>query len=220
MKIISLQLAVKAHVRIPLLDNVAWKRLRVRISLVGFCTLTKCGNKDESKDALCPSVTQQSTSRFISLDSGNVRLFVFHWWLMWPFVHSYNARRCSQRGMLAEFLTCGGVFCLSEFFVMAFSARVMSENKRSETRIWKRPHVRIPLVVDVVVCALLQSEANKSAIQQNRDMKPFNIFELLLLFLLCIRCESSDQSVSIVLSFKDDRNIVTKRPAALKLPSA
>ncbi|KRY28546.1 hypothetical protein T01_9600 [Trichinella spiralis] len=104
---------------------------------------------------------------FISLEGGNVRLFVFHWWLMWPFVHSYNARRCSQRGMLAEFLTCGGVFCLSEFFVMAFSAR-----------------------------------------------------ELLLLFLLCIRYERSDQSVSIVLSFKDDRNIVTKRPAPLKLPSA
>ncbi|KRX65472.1 hypothetical protein T09_258 [Trichinella sp. T9] len=37
---------------------------------------------------------------------------------------------------------------------------------------------------------------------------------------LCIRYEGSDQSVSIVLFSKDDRNIATKRPAALKLRSA
>ncbi|KRX27829.1 hypothetical protein T07_13761 [Trichinella nelsoni] len=37
---------------------------------------------------------------------------------------------------------------------------------------------------------------------------------------LCIKYESSKQSASIVSSIKDDRNFVTKSPAALKLCSA
>ncbi|XP_003368359.1 conserved hypothetical protein, partial [Trichinella spiralis] len=52
--------------------------------------------------------------------------------------------------------TCGGVFCLSEFFVMAFSAP------------WKRPHVRIPLMVDMVVCTLLQSVHPEEKFYGNR----------------------------------------------------
>ncbi|KRZ82503.1 hypothetical protein T08_12712 [Trichinella sp. T8] len=80
--------------------------------------------------------------------------------------------------VMSSILTCGGLFCLGEFFGVSCP---------SEMRIWKRPFVRIPLVVDVV---------------------------------LCIRYERSDQSVSIVLFSKDDRNIATKRPAALKLRSA
>ncbi|KRX16390.1 hypothetical protein T07_1051 [Trichinella nelsoni] len=59
---------------------------------------------------------------------GNARSFVFHWWLMSPFVHAYNVRRCSEGGSRAEYplheKTCGGVFCLSEFFVLAFSVRI------------------------------------------------------------------------------------------------
>ncbi|KRX47934.1 hypothetical protein T05_13122 [Trichinella murrelli] len=86
---------------------------------------------------------------------------------------------------------------------------VISENKRSEMRIWKRPFVRIPLVVDVVVCALLQIVRNPYIIPVEEAYSP-----------LCIRYERSDQSVSIVLFSKDDRNIATKRPAALKLRSA
>ncbi|KRY28432.1 hypothetical protein T01_5015 [Trichinella spiralis] len=63
--------------------------------------------------------------------------------------------------------TCGGVFCLSEFFVMAFSARIdlfcvkfFVEDQQQFVH-WKRPLVRIPLMVDMVVCTLLQSEPTK-----------------------------------------------------------
>ncbi|KRX16141.1 hypothetical protein T07_9435, partial [Trichinella nelsoni] len=63
--------------------------------------------------------------------SGNDRLFVFHWWLLSPFVHSYKVRKraadlckcidCTREKRHTFCSTCGGVFCLSEFFVMAFS---------------------------------------------------------------------------------------------------
>ncbi|KRX12913.1 hypothetical protein T07_4950 [Trichinella nelsoni] len=38
--------------------------------------------------------------------------------------------------------------------LLNFSQKLRTENSRN---LWKRPHVRIPLVVDLLVCALLQS---------------------------------------------------------------
>ncbi|KRZ47628.1 hypothetical protein T02_12635, partial [Trichinella nativa] len=88
------------------------------------------------------------------------------------------------------------------------------------------------LVVDMVVCALLQSEPTGIricfvAVQRCEANKCLNLSLNRIGFQpknstqqLCIRYERSDQSVSIVLFSKDDRNIATKRPAALKLRSA
>ncbi|KRX79765.1 RNA-binding protein 34 [Trichinella sp. T6] len=106
------------------------------------------------------------------------------------------------------------------------------KNRKIRVTRWKRPLVRTPLVVDMVVCALLQSEPTGIricfvAVQRCEANKCLNLSLNRIGFQpknstqqLCIRYERSDQSVSIVLFSKDDRNIATKRPAALKLRSA
>ncbi|KRY15532.1 hypothetical protein T12_3657 [Trichinella patagoniensis] len=50
--------------------------------------------------------------------------------------------------------TCGGLFCLECFHWLNLADQQQFVH-------WKRPHVRIPLVVDMVVCALLQSEQTR-----------------------------------------------------------
>ncbi|KRY49257.1 hypothetical protein T03_10917 [Trichinella britovi] len=68
----------------------------------------------------------------------------------------------------AQTQTCGGVFCLSEFFCygvfcpinssLFINMKIISSQLTVRVLLWKRPFVRIPLKVDMVVCALLQSE--------------------------------------------------------------
>ncbi|KRX52667.1 hypothetical protein T09_15459 [Trichinella sp. T9] len=75
--------------------------------------------------------------------SGNVRLFVFHWWLTCWLVHSYKVNNATK---------------MSDKNVGRWKMAPMPSDVDALFNVtsWKSPLVRIPLVVDQSVCAFFK----------------------------------------------------------------
>ncbi|KRZ86026.1 hypothetical protein T08_5335 [Trichinella sp. T8] len=140
---------------------VHWERSLVRIPLVVdmvVCALL------QSEHSICRIKKPQEIQEIFV----RKKMFSENIEILWAFLFCEKLRKAFS----AEAKPTQNVF--QNYFLLIKNMKIISSQLTVRVPLWKRPFVRIPLKVDMVVCALLQSEQTGTPEYASLDFSPDN----------------------------------------------